>query len=119
MDPREIVVAPAVRAVGTLPHLQRVVSRVLNLHTVRGGLREVRGLGTHILNYPRGWRAPALMHHQHAPDAAHLEVPVVLVHGYFHNRSGFFTMAKALRRRGFRWIYAMNYNPLGETIPSL
>lgn len=83
-----------------------------------GALRELRGLGQHVALYPFGFRNTPLAPNGHHSDEA-LDIPVVLVHGYFHNRSGFFVMSRALRRGGFRWVYAMNYNPIGETIPSL
>ncbi len=45
--------------------------------------------------------------------------PIVLVHGYFHNRSGFMDMSRDLRRHGFRWVHGMNYNPFGNSVPEL
>lgn len=120
MTPRELLAAlpkPNDRT-GVGPHVRRIASKVLSPHTVRGALREMRGLGTHIALYPLGWRKTQLQAHTGDGSGTH-EIPVVLVHGYFHNRSGFFFMARTLRRAGFRWVYGMNYNPLGETIPSL
>jgi triacylglycerol lipase len=53
------------------------------------------------------------------PDREAAEVPIVLVHGYFHNRSGFMVMRRALRRHGFRNVTAFTYNPLRKGIPEL
>lgn len=47
------------------------------------------------------------------------ETPVVLLHGYFHNRSGFDLMSQELRNRGFRWVHGMNYNPIRSSVPDL
>lgn len=51
------------------------------------------------------------------PDAA--EVPIVLIHGYFHNRSGMLLMRRALRRHGFRRVHTFGYNPLRKSIPQI
>ena len=52
-----------------------------------------------------------------APDIAW--TPIVLVHGYVHNRSAFLAMSRALRRSGFQYVHTMNYNPLTADIPAL
>src|SRR5436309_4689374 len=51
------------------------------------------------------------------PEAA--ATPIILLHGYFHNRSGFLVMRRALRRNGFRHVYRMNYNVIGHDIEEL
>lgn len=50
-------------------------------------------------------------------DAA--EIPIILIHGYFHNRSGLMVMRRALRRHGFRDVETFGYNPLRKGIPEL
>lgn len=52
-----------------------------------------------------------------APEVAW--TPIVLVHGYFHNRSAFLSMGRALRRAGFQSVHTMNYNPLTDDISGL
>lgn len=47
------------------------------------------------------------------------EVPILLVHGYFHNHSGFLVMRRALRRQGFCNVRTFNYSPLRKGIPEL
>lgn len=92
---------------------------MVSIGNARGLLREVRGIATHLALYPLGlFEAPLRRNGEHA-DSDTFDLPVVLVHGYFHNRSGFFFLARALRKRGFRWVYGMNYNPIGSSIPSL
>jgi pimeloyl-ACP methyl ester carboxylesterase len=51
------------------------------------------------------------------PEAA--ATPIILLHGYFHNRSGFLVMRRALRRNGFRHVYTMNYNVIGHEVEEL
>jgi triacylglycerol lipase len=110
---------------GFLPHLTRLARELATTRGARGLVREARGIGTHILHYPFGWtRARVRPSHTglngdgRKVDRIH-DTPVALVHGYFHNRSGFDFLSTELRRRGFRWIHGMNYNPLGNTIPEL
>lgn len=52
-------------------------------------------------------------------DPATADIPVVLVHGYVHNRSAFVALTRQLRRAGFRYIHGLNYNPLRHDIPEL
>ncbi len=52
-----------------------------------------------------------------APEAA--ATPVILLHGYFHNRSAFVVMRRMLRRFGFRHVDSMNYNVIGHDVPQL
>lgn len=47
-----------------------------------------------------------------SPAGTAASEPVLLVHGYFHNRSAFLVMSRALRRAGFGSIHGFNYNPL-------
>jgi len=51
------------------------------------------------------------------PEAA--ATPIILLHGYFHNRSAFVVMRRRLKRYGFRNVTSMNYNVLGHDIPEL
>jgi len=51
------------------------------------------------------------------PEAA--ATPIILLHGYFHNRSGFLVMRRALRRNGFRHVHTMNYNVIGHEVEEL
>ena len=51
------------------------------------------------------------------PEAA--ATPIILLHGYFHNRSGFLVMRRALSRYGFRHVFTMNYNVIGHDVEEL
>lgn len=54
-----------------------------------------------------------------ALDADVAWTPIILVHGYIHNRSAFLMMSRALRRAGFRYVHTMNYNPLAADMGTL
>src|SRR5436309_3431760 len=51
------------------------------------------------------------------PEAA--ATPIILLHGYFQNRSGFLVIRRALRRNGFRHVHTMNYNVIGHAVEEL
>lgn len=46
------------------------------------------------------------------------DTPVLLVHGYGHNRSGWYLLDRSLRRAGFTSVHTMNYWPL-RGVPEL
>jgi triacylglycerol lipase len=52
-------------------------------------------------------------------DADADAVPVLLVHGFGHNRSGWTFLARHLRHGGFEQVYSLNYNPLANDLPGL
>ncbi|HVL80676.1 MAG TPA: alpha/beta fold hydrolase [Actinomycetota bacterium] len=82
----------------------------------RGFVREARGIATLAVRYPFGIRS------EQVPTPAEREtlgLPVVLVHGYFHNRSGFYAMRRTLTDDGFAWVHAMNYSPVRNSVASL
>jgi triacylglycerol lipase len=47
------------------------------------------------------------------------DTPVVLVHGYGHNRSGWWVLDRHLRQAGFTSVHRMNYLPLNTGVPAL
>jgi hypothetical protein len=107
---------------GVLPHLARLGREIATPRGVRGLVTEGRGIATHILRYPLGIAPTRIRPTDNGDDRPVDRIhatPVVLVHGYFHNRSGFVVLSRELRRRGFRWIHGMNYNPIGNSVPEL
>jgi pimeloyl-ACP methyl ester carboxylesterase len=105
--------------------LTRLARELATTRGARSLISEARGLGTHILHYPLGVTRSRVRPNVVVPngngqvvDRIH-DTPVALVHGYFHNRSGFDYLSRQLRIRGFRWIHGMNYNPIGHSIPDL
>jgi len=49
----------------------------------------------------------------------HHDTPVLLVHGYGHNRSGWWVLDRHLRRAGFTSVHRLNYLPLNTGVPAL
>lgn len=47
------------------------------------------------------------------------DTPVLLVHGYAHNRSGWFLLDRRLRQSGFTSIHTLNYMPYLSGVPEL
>jgi triacylglycerol lipase len=93
--------------------------------TYAGVVREVALGAVHLAAYPFGVAPAALGPPRSASVRARallaLEpetacMPVVLVHGYVHNRSAFLALARALKRVGFAYVHGVNYNPLAERI---
>ncbi len=98
--------------------------------TYPGYLREALWLGLNSALYPVGYLADALKvdDSNRLPDRYSTTVPlryldpeaaatpIILLHGYFHNRSAFLVMRRALRRFGFRAVDTMNYNVVGNTV---
>lgn len=102
--------------------------------TYPSAVKELLWAGANVAMYPAGLLSEAL-----DPDASHgatrgrfsrsmplcyLEpeaaaTPIILLHGYFHNRSGFLVMRRALRRHGFRHVFTMNYNVIGHDVEEL
>ena len=52
-----------------------------------------------------------------ALDPTLASTPVLLVHGYIHNRSAFLAMSRQFKRAGFRYVDGFNYNALTDGIP--
>jgi pimeloyl-ACP methyl ester carboxylesterase len=105
--------------IGVVPHLRRLARKVATTGGIRGVWRELRGLGTHLALYPLGLVGAPVKARENGAAGNVFETPVVQIHGYFHNRSGFFFMSRELRAEGFRWIHGMNYNPLRSGVPEL
>lgn len=93
--------------------------------------REVALTALHLAAYPLGVAAAELSQEpgplpKHArphpaleTDPEHADIPVLLVHGWVHNRSAFLGMTRALRRAGFHHVHGLNYNPMREGIPEI
>jgi pimeloyl-ACP methyl ester carboxylesterase len=58
--------------------------------------------------YPLGLAEVALRTGRPKGDEVH-DTPVLLVHGYGHNRSGWFLLDRTLRAEGFSSVHTMNY----------
>lgn len=107
-----------------------IARTALRPHAWLGAAREVALSAFHLATYPLGV-APVLQRHEvHysatslaqlsllASDPATACTPVLLVHGWFHNRSAFLVMSRALKRAGFQHVHDVNYNPVLIDIPA-
>ena len=68
--------------------------------------------------YPMGVLDAVISSSEPCGDERH-DTPVVLVHGYGHNRSGWLVAQHHLRRAGFTSVHTVNYTPIGRDIPQL
>ena len=101
--------------------------------TYPGYLKEAALVGLSAMMYPVGVMSDALkmedavrLGDRYTPqlplrylDPHAASTPIILLHGYFHNRSGFLVMRRALKRFGFRFVDTMNYNAIGHDVQEL
>lgn len=98
--------------------LSAVSTALLRPGTYTGSWREAVSTARCVINYPRGLLDAALTT---GPPSGqpHLDTPVLLAHGYGHNRSGWFFVDRALRQAGFTSVHSFNYNPLRHDVPEI
>jgi len=80
--------------------------------------RELVSAARCATHYPLGLVEAAFSTGRPCGDPTH-DTPVLLVHGYGHNRSGWFVLDRRLRRAGFTSVHTLNYVPVGRGVPSL
>ncbi|CAN5294890.1 hypothetical protein BH23ACT9_BH23ACT9_03680 [soil metagenome] len=115
-----------------LAHLRRQASialrSLLRPGTYIGTVRELALTAVHAAAYPLGMARDANRRsrplHDYddlgmATDSETAGMPVILVHGWIHNRSAFLGISRVLRRQGFRHIHAFDYNPLVYDVPEV
>lgn len=76
---------------------------------------------TTLLLYPLGffsWNGKRLQTATHQ-DNDNGKRPVVLIHGYFHNLSGYFVLSQKLKKRGWTHIHPINLNTYTSTIEAM
>ncbi|HUP85754.1 MAG TPA: alpha/beta fold hydrolase [Acidimicrobiales bacterium] len=81
--------------------------------TYVGVARELASAARCAALYPGGLAETALRTGTPRGDRTH-DTPVLLVHGYGHNRSGWFLLDRTLRRAGFTSVHTMNYVAWGR-----
>lgn len=86
--------------------------------TYLGHAREALGIARAIANYPAGMSDAAVQCGAPTGDECH-DTPVVLVHGYGHNRSAWVLVERKLRAAGFHRVTTLNYNPLRDDVPAV
>jgi pimeloyl-ACP methyl ester carboxylesterase len=95
--------------------IRRAVTRP---ETYTGALRELTSTAACVARYPLGVIDAAIRTGTPC-GRPELDTPVLLVHGYGHNRSGWVGLDRALRREGFTSVHTWNYNPLRYDVPTL
>ncbi|MDP4824527.1 MAG: alpha/beta fold hydrolase [Candidatus Nanopelagicales bacterium] len=123
-----------VSASGPMNTIARFRRSVLSPQGVRGTAVEAAWITAHLAMYPLGFvqeRARLQLEHTSLDglppaqrgllvgDVVAAGTPIVLVHGLVDNRSIFSMMRRALSRKGFGSIYALNYSPLTDDIPTV
>lgn len=84
--------------------------------TYTGQVRELLSVASCAARYPLGVfeRRPDAR-----PGVVGHPTPVVLLHGFGHNRSGWHVLETHLREAGFGHVSALNYNPWQHAIPEV
>ena len=86
--------------------------------TYIGLAREALSTAQCVARYPLGLLDAALRTGRPSGHES-LDTPVLLVHGFGHNRSGWMALERRLRRAGFTSVHTWNYNPLRYDVPRL
>ena len=94
------------------------VSALLRPGTYSGYAREAVNLAQCIVRYPFGLVDGGLRTGRRSGDEVH-DTPVLLVHGFGHNRSGWFALNHRLRAAGFTSVHTWNYDPWRNNVPEL
>ena len=114
--------------------VRKVVQRaMLRPRTYPGFAKEILMTAANVALYPAGLISDALKvedavrlgdkYTSQVPlrylDPVAASTPIILLHGYFHNRSAFVIMKRSLRKFGFRSVDTMNYNVIGHDVQEL
>ena len=124
-----------IRALGSDANsVRKVVQRAMSRRsTYPGFAREILMTSLNVALYPAGLISDALKvedavrlgdkYTSQVPlrylDPVAASTPIILLHGYFHNRSAFVIMRRSLKKFGFRSVDTMNYNVIGHDVQEL
>lgn len=104
---------------------RRVIRALARREALTGTVKEIMLAAFHLAAYPLGYlpfsgprQVMTIPHEQPPSDIDPLHTPVIMLHGWVHNRSAFLVMARALRRAGFAHVYSLNYSSVTDTIES-
>ena len=86
--------------------------------TYLGHAREAANLAKCVASYPKGVFDAAITFGKPAGDGRH-DTPVLLVHGFGHNRSAWFVLERHLKNAGFTCVQTFNYNPFRHAVPEI
>jgi pimeloyl-ACP methyl ester carboxylesterase len=94
------------------------VTALRRRQTYLGYAREAVSLAQCIARYPFGMADRGVRAGRPSGDASH-DAPVLLVHGFAHNHSGWFMINQHLRQAGFTSVHGWNYDPWRHGVPEL
>lgn len=123
---------PAFERSLALTLMRTAVHELRQIATYQAIAKELLGWGVTLSTYPLGIIEEAFEHapmrtrvvdplrnpYFHMSPAAY-DVPVILVHGYAHNRSGYWLLKNRLNHVGFRRVYTLNFNPWLHGVPTV
>lgn len=95
-----------------------MVNQVNQTPLTRRMMQEAVATALSVVRYPLGVTERALTTGRPSDGPVH-DTPVLLVHGYGHNQSGWWAIDRQLRRRGHTSVHRLNYLPLGTGVPAL
>ena len=100
-----------------------IVRALARREAVTGTLKEVFLSAFHVAAYPLGWlpvsgprRVVTMPPVEPSSNIDPLHTPVIMVHGWVHNRSAFLVMTRALQRAGFSHVQGFNYSSITHTV---
>ena len=95
-----------------------IVTALRRPQTYVGHAREAVSLAKCVARFPLGLLDAAVTTGQPRDDEVH-DTPVILVHGFGHNRSGWYFLERRLRGAGFSSVHTFNYSAWTNDIPEL
>jgi triacylglycerol esterase/lipase EstA (alpha/beta hydrolase family) len=96
-----------------IPKVSRRAVRI-----AQGIASEAKSLPSLLVRYPLGIFREGLQALEEPQQSEH-DIPVIMLHGFIHNRSGFFVMRQHLQKQGFRRLYSFNYGVLTNRIEDI
>lgn len=86
--------------------------------TYVGHARELAGIARAMAAYPKGVFESAITCGRPTGNVQH-DTPVLLIHGFGHNRSAWMVLERHLRKAGFTSVHTFNYNPIVHDVPQI
>jgi triacylglycerol esterase/lipase EstA (alpha/beta hydrolase family) len=95
-----------------------ITTALLRRDTYLGHAREAANLVRAVASYPGGVLDRAVTFGRPAHDGRH-DTPVLLIHGFGHNRSAWMVLDRHLRQAGFTSVHSFNDNPFVHDVPQM
>jgi triacylglycerol esterase/lipase EstA (alpha/beta hydrolase family) len=95
-----------------------IVTALRRKATYRGYAREALSLAQCVARYPLGFFDGGVRAGTPCGDT-NLDTPLLLLHGFGHNSSGWFLLKHRLSLAGFTSVHTWNYDPFRHDVPEL